>query len=183
MYASTSFTSHFIHELLGDFHSRRLLLPNPLNQSNSLVASINSHNFTNLNLGSCNFDANVVMVLLVILCFIICLLGLNSIIRCALRFSDLFIHIDSSSTSNLSARLEANTGIKKKALKTFPIVSYSTEMNLPAPGLDTECNHGIYVPCINKWLSSHSSCPECRQCLVETYHYPFASQISLLNFL
>ncbi|CAL0325180.1 unnamed protein product [Lupinus luteus] len=136
MYASTSFTSHIIHELLGNSHSRRLLLQNPLNQANPPAASINSHNSTNLYLGGRNFDANVVMILSVLMCAVICLLGLNSIIRCVLRCLYLVTSIDSSRTSNPSPRL-ANTGIKKKVLKTFPIVTYSAEMNLPC--MDTEC--------------------------------------------
>ncbi|KAH1087301.1 hypothetical protein GYH30_018722 [Glycine max] len=30
-----------------------------------------------------------------------------------------------------------------------------------------ECNHGFHVRCINMWLLSHSSCPNCRHSLLE----------------
>ncbi|KAJ9535830.1 hypothetical protein OSB04_un001021 [Centaurea solstitialis] len=132
-----------------------------------------------------NFDANVVMVLSVLLCSIICSLVLNSIIRCVLlRCSGM---VDSESiTGQESTRVTSkDTGIKKKALKTFPTVCYREGLKLP--GLDKECviclsefvfeevikvlpkcNHGFHVRCIDKWLSSHSSCPTCRHSLKET---------------
>ncbi|KAL4376717.1 hypothetical protein GQ457_02G017480 [Hibiscus cannabinus] len=75
--------------------------------------------------------------------------------------------------------------VEQEALNAFTVVKYAAPLELP--GLDTacviclsefaareclrilpKCNHGFHTRCIDTWLASHSSCPTCRHCLIET---------------
>ncbi|XP_022134542.1 RING-H2 finger protein ATL74 [Momordica charantia] len=127
-----------------------------------------------------NFDTNMVIILAALLCALICALGLNSIVRCALRCSRRFAFETAGGTST---RLAA-TGLKKSALRQIPVAVYGSESGLEIRETDCpiclgdfiagekikvlpKCNHEFHVRCIDTWLASHSSCPTCRQSLLE----------------
>ncbi|XP_054784432.1 RING-H2 finger protein ATL74-like [Prosopis cineraria] len=128
--------------------------------------------------GDVNFDANMVIILAALLCALICALGLNSIVRCVLRCGRRF---STGTTEQTTARL-VSTGLKKRHLSQIPVKVYGPAANIPATECPIclgefekgdkvrmlpKCNHGFHVSCIDTWLLSHSSCPNCRHSLLE----------------
>lgn len=133
-----------------------------------------------------NFDTNMVIILAALLCALICALGLNSIVRCALRCTHRFIP---ETPERTAARL-ASTGLKKRHLRQIPVAVYGAGVDIPATECPIclgefvegekvrilpKCNHGFHVMCIDTWLVSHSSCPNCRHSLLEPTTVPTTS--------
>ncbi|XP_022743227.1 RING-H2 finger protein ATL72-like [Durio zibethinus] len=125
-----------------------------------------------------NFDTSMVINLVALLCVLMCALGLNSIVRCALRCSR---RSDFEIPDETEAHLAA-TGLKKSVLRRIPVAIYSSGINMKTTDcpiclgefMDGEkvrvlpkCNHGFHVRCVDTWLLSHSSCPTCRQSMLE----------------
>ena len=125
-----------------------------------------------------NFDTNMVIILAALLCALICALGLNTIVRCALRCSR---RLATETPDEAAARL-AGTGLKKSRLRQIPVAVYGSGVEIPTTECPIclgdfangekvrvlpKCNHGFHVRCIDTWLLSHSSCPNCRHSLLE----------------
>ncbi|KAF8085865.1 hypothetical protein N665_0644s0017 [Sinapis alba] len=171
----------FQEQFLGGFVSRKLLLHNPFDHNTQRALAVApSPPVTHEN----NLSETVLMLLSVLICGTICCLMIHYIIRCAFRYCSSFIISESISILS-TPHSSSNKGIKKKALKMFPVVSYADDMNLSGIGeecviclsdfvcgekirLLPKCNHGFHVRCIDKWLQKHLNCPKCRHCLVET---------------
>ncbi|KAI4353542.1 hypothetical protein L6164_002485 [Bauhinia variegata] len=121
-----------------------------------------------------NFDTNMVIVLAALLCALICALGLNSIVRFALSRRRRF--------SIEAPHQTVAKGLKKGDLSQIPVVVYGSGIDIPATECPIclsefqkgdkvrmlpKCNHGFHVRCIDTWLESHCSCPNCRHSLLE----------------
>lgn len=131
-----------------------------------------------------SFDANMVIILAALLCVLICALGLNSVIRCAIHCARRLAPPSGATTAATTARPapSVTVGLKKKALSRIPVEVYGPKAGVPATECaiclgdfaDGEkvrvlprCHHGFHVRCIDMWLATHSSCPTCRDSLLE----------------
>ncbi|XP_008785904.2 RING-H2 finger protein ATL72-like [Phoenix dactylifera] len=125
-----------------------------------------------------SFDANVIMVLAVFLCAVICALVVNGVVRCILRLTNR-AWVGPEPPGALDRPAPTRVG-RKEALMALPTLVYSAGLGLPLAGSDCaiclseflpgervrvlpKCNHGFHVRCIDRWLASRSSCPMCRQ--------------------
>ncbi|VVB13310.1 unnamed protein product [Arabis nemorensis] len=142
--------------------------------ANPRTLGVSSNNNNNV----ASMDTNMVIILAALLCALICALSLHSILRCVIRCTRRFTPNQDPTDTNANV----SNGIKNQALKRIPVDSYSSELKMKATEcliclgefvegekvrVLPKCNHGFHVKCIDTWLLSHSSCPTCRQSLVE----------------
>ncbi|GMI89914.1 Arabidopsis Toxicos en Levadura 72, DAF-Like gene 1 [Hibiscus trionum] len=126
-----------------------------------------------------NFDTNMVFILAALLCAFISALVLNSIVGCARRCGRMFA--SDTEERSMVARM-ATTGLKKRDLEHIPVVVFGSDLSYRSTECPIclgefedgekvrvlpKCKHGFHVRCIDTWLVSHSSCPNCRISLLE----------------
>ncbi|CAL0304391.1 unnamed protein product [Lupinus luteus] len=162
-----------LHVAIANTHHHRHLLNMPpsykYNNNNTQNSLVNNES---------NFDTNMVIILAALLSALICALLLNSIVRCAMRCSRSF---SNNETSEQTAVRVAATGLKKHELMKIPVAVYGSGENVTVTECPIclgefengekvrmlpKCNHGFHKTCIDMWLVTHSSCPNCRHSLL-----------------
>ncbi|KAJ4711747.1 putative RING-H2 finger protein ATL79 [Melia azedarach] len=124
-----------------------------------------------------DFEANAILVLIILFCALTCALALNAAIRCFLR--------DNSARQQRSpnrSQQQRKPAVEAAAASVVaaPTLVYSPGLKLTGAEADEcviclsefvegdviqvlpRCNHGFHMKCIQQWLSSHYSCPTCR---------------------
>lgn len=133
-----------------------------------------------------DFNADIVLILSILLCGLICAIAVNVAVRCILRITSQSCNQespDSSANDEVHTQTQSLTPIKgQEELHVLPCLVYSSRLELTGSGSECTiclsefkhgvhvrvlpgCNHGFHVRCIDKWLATQCTCPTCRRCL------------------
>ncbi|MBA0737725.1 hypothetical protein Gogos_011176 [Gossypium gossypioides] len=92
-----------------------------------------------------NFDTNMVIILAALLCAVLCALK-----RDLRRIPVAVYGMGGASFTATECPICLGEFLDGEKVRVLP-----------------KCNHGFHVKCIDTWLRSHSSCPNCRHSLLE----------------
>ncbi|XP_002442771.2 RING-H2 finger protein ATL74 [Sorghum bicolor] len=118
--------------------------------------------------------AHTGIILAAVLCVLVGVLSLHPLLRCELHYCG-----RRSSALGLGGAdphpPAGGAGLKKSVLRKMPVAVYGAECAIclgefadgDAVRLLPRCRHGFHVHCIDTWLSAHSSCPICRDSLLD----------------
>lgn len=184
--APKKFTPHVLLKLISHTHTHSISnalhkLSPPLSLSHTHTLEMtnepNSVAMATPSPDSETVDSDFVVILATLLCALICVLGLIAVARCG------WIRRLSGQLTGTSSSISANKGLKKKTLKSFPMLTFSDIDNQCNSFSDCaicladflngdelrvlpKCGHAFHLSCVDTWLGSHSTCPSCRQILV-----------------
>ncbi|XP_020583733.1 RING-H2 finger protein ATL74-like [Phalaenopsis equestris] len=124
------------------------------------------------------FNSNVIMIVAALVTAFICALALNTIVRCLFRLT---IH----SRPSIPTVLPRAAAASRRAIRKLPVEFYSPGLKLVGSGSECaiclsviepgeqirllpNCCHIFHVCCIDPWLLTRPTCPNCRVCLFAT---------------